>query len=72
MSITLEQARAAKKVALAKLANVPEVVGIGLTMIGDDYGLKVNLRAAPKQELPASIDGVPIQVEVVGTIRKQS
>lgn len=72
MSITLEQARAAKKVALAKLAHVPEVVGIGLTMIGDDYGLKVNLRATPKQELPATIDGVPIQVEVVGTIRKRS
>jgi hypothetical protein len=72
MAITLVQARAAKKEAKLKLAHIPQIVGIGLTMIGNDYGLKVNLRAAPRVKLPASIAGVPLQAEVVGTIRKQS
>ena len=73
MSITIEQARAAKDVAKAELSHVPGVVGIGLTKIGDDYALKVNLRAAPPAQItiPKHIAGVPVSVEVVGEIRKQ-
>lgn len=73
MSITIAQARAAKSVAKAELARFPGVVGIGLTKVGDDYALKVNLREALPGELrvPRSIAGVPVKVEVVGRIRKR-
>lgn len=73
MPITIDQARAAKEHAKAALALVPGVVGIGLTRVGDDYALKVNLRAALPEgmDLPATIAGVPLQVEVVGSIRRR-
>ena len=67
---TLEQARAAKVVAVKALSDLP-VVGIGITRVGDGYGLKVNLGAAPEGEVPATVAGVPVKVEVVGKIRKR-
>ena len=67
---TLEQARAAKAVAAKALAALP-VVGIGITRVGEGYGLKVNLGADPTSEVPATVDGVPVKVEVVGKVRKQ-
>ena len=47
------------------------VVGIGLTRVGDGYGVKVNLDAPPRAQanLPETIDGVPVRIEVVGPIR---
>lgn len=73
MPITIDQARAAKDVAKTELAGVPGVVGIGLTKIGDDYALKINLREAlpGDMRMPESIAGVPVKVEVVGPIRKR-
>jgi hypothetical protein len=73
MGTAIEQARAAKAVAKTELASVPGVVGIGLTKLGDDYALKVNLREALPHgvRLPDRIAGVRVCVEVVGTIRKQ-
>jgi hypothetical protein len=72
MAITLEQARAAKKSAKALLAALPGVVGVGITQIGEDYALKVNLGAPlPKGvSAPERIGGVPVSVEVVGKITK--
>lgn len=73
MRITIDQARAAKDVAKTELAGVPGVVGIGLTKVGDDYALKINLREPlpGNVHVPPSIAGVPVRVEVVGSIRKQ-
>lgn len=73
MAVTLEQARVAKAAAKSELAEVPGVVGIGLTKVGRDYALKVNLRAALPRgvRVPAQISGVPVRVEVVGEIRKR-
>ena len=73
MAITIEQARAAKERAKDELAHVPGVVGIGLTKIGDDYALKVNLRQAPAPgtKIPDAIGGVAVRVEVVGNLRKR-
>jgi hypothetical protein len=73
MAIPIEQARAAKATAKSELARVPGVIGIGLTKVGDDYALKINLREAlpPGVRLPERIAGVPVCVEVVGAIRKQ-
>ncbi|MGH7485793.1 MAG: hypothetical protein ACREMY_09360 [bacterium] len=73
MAISIDQARQAKDSAKNVLADLPGVVGVGLTKIGDDYALKVNLR----EELPSGvivpkqIAGVPVCVEIVGTIKKR-
>jgi hypothetical protein len=67
---TLDEARAVKdKVTKLFTSNV----GVGITRIADGYGVKVNLRnPIPDDEsIPTSIDGVPIQFEVVGEIHKQ-
>ena len=69
---TLDEARAAKAKAFAALRQDQSVVGVGITRIGDGYGVKVNLAEPPTPDtkLPEMIDGVPIKVEIVGTIRK--
>jgi len=68
---TLEEARAAKPKAAAILAALP-VVGVGITRIGDGYGLKVNLSERVADDaVPEQVDGVPIKMEVVGEIRKR-
>lgn len=73
MAVTIEQARAAKATARTELAAVPGLAGIGLTKVGKDYALKINLRAALPRgvHVPERIEGVPVCVEVVGKIRKR-
>ena len=68
MAITRDQARAAKAVVLGQVQGIPEVVGVGITKVNDDYAVKVNLTRPCNPMLPASVDGVAIQVEVVGLI----
>ena len=70
-AISLEQARAAKAEALDVFARIGEVLGIGITKMGPDYVLKVNLRGAPKKAPPSKVRGVPVQVELVGTVRRR-
>lgn len=69
----MDRARAAKARAHAVFSKLGEVVGVGITTIGSEYGLKVNLASPPptSTELPTEVDGVPVRVEVVGRIRKQ-
>jgi hypothetical protein len=43
----------------------------GITKTREDYAVKVNFEAAPKESVPSSIAGVPVQVEVVGKVRKR-
>ena len=59
---TLEQARKAKPRALAVFEPLAPVVGVGITRIGDGYGLKVNLETQPPSDtpLPDDVDGVPV------------
>ena len=73
MPISLEQARAAKKSAKTLLAALPGVVGLGITKVGEDYALKVNLSEELPQGVsaPERIDDVPVRVEVVGRIVKR-
>ena len=73
MPISLEQARAAKESAKALLAALPGVVGVGITKIGEDYALKVNLREPlpPGVSAPEWIGDVPVRVEMVGRITKR-
>ena len=72
---SLESVRAAKpRAAAVFLPLVGEEVAVGITCLGEDrFALKVNLTSEPGQdvELPDEIEGVPVQVEVVGKIRKR-
>ena len=72
--ITLEQARAAKKKAVELFSSIAPVTGVGITKIGRDYGLKVNLKRKPARgtRLATDVVGVPVQVEVTGPIRKRA
>lgn len=71
---TIEEVRAVKPLAAQLFEKSGVLVGIGITKYGSGYGLKVNLRGPLEQsaDLPEQIKGVPLQVEVVGPIRKQS
>ena len=73
MPISLEQARAAKESAKVLLTALPGVVGVGITKVGEDYALKVNLRAPLPAgvSVPERIGGVPVKVEVVGRITRR-
>lgn len=66
-----DEGRAAGERARFRVAGRAWVVGIGLTRIGDGYGVKVDLATppAPDAGLPESVDGVPVRIEVVGGIR---
>lgn len=69
--IGLDEARAAKERAKSIFAGRASVVGIGLTRVGKGYGVKVNLDTPPAShsDLPETIDGVPVRIEVIGPIR---
>ncbi len=70
---SLEHVRAAKGEAAEVFGKLASVVGIGITKINDSYALKVNLDSEPPAEvtLPTEVSGVPVQVEVVGPIKKR-
>ena len=70
---SLDDARAAKDEALELFRGLAPVVGVGITRIGEGYGLKVNLQHEPAagEMVPESIRAVPIRVEIAGTILKR-
>lgn len=71
---SLDEARAAKAQAAETFGRLAEVAGIGITRVGNGYGLKVNLSRLPRTAtaLPTEIDGVPVRIDIVGPIRKRS
>jgi len=64
-TITLDQARAAKATAKRQFKRF-KIVGVGITRVGGEYAVKVNLSEppAPGAKLPTEISGVPVRVEV--------
>jgi hypothetical protein len=68
---TLKEARAAKAKVFEVFASRAEVVGVGITRVKAGYGVKVNLACPADSELPCEVDGVPVEVEVVGPVRKR-
>jgi hypothetical protein len=67
---TLEQARAAKRKLADRLQDNAEVRGIGIAVLDDGYGVKVNFAIRPASGVvPDDVDGVPVVVDVVGSIR---
>jgi hypothetical protein len=69
--ISLEQAQAAKRTALERFKKLDYVTGIGITRVGGEYAVKLNLSepVEPGVTLPSEIDGVPLRVEITGAIR---
>lgn len=69
--ISLEQAQAAKKAALQRFRKLETLTGVGITRVGGKYAVKLNLSRpiGPGVKLPSDIDGVPLRVEITGTIR---
>ena len=72
-SVSLAQARAVKGLAKQVFAKFGPVAGVGLTRVGSDYAVKVNLEmeSDPGVEMPDSLEGVPVKVEIVGKITKR-
>jgi hypothetical protein len=69
---TLTEARAAKEKLLRRVAKRPEVNGVGISRRRDGYAIKVNVsEELGGRKLPAEVDGVPVRVEVVGSISKR-
>jgi hypothetical protein len=59
--------------AKALLTSLPGVVGVGITKLGDDYAIKVNLREPLPTgvSVPERIGDVPVCLDVVGKITKR-
>jgi len=70
----INTARRAKAKVLSLFGNLAQVNGIGIGRVEDGYCVKINLNEYPPEavRLPDDIDGVPVQVEVVGRIVKRS
>jgi hypothetical protein len=70
---SLEAARAAKEQLDTTLGNHPSINGLGVTRVDDGFGVKVNLSDASEElVVPSEVDGVKVQVDVVGPIKKRA
>jgi len=66
---TLEAASAAVEKLAVQIAGLPELCGLGVAVLDDGFAIKVNVSAFPAAKLPDDVDGVPVIVDIVGTIR---
>ncbi|MGA8808798.1 MAG: hypothetical protein WB973_13060 [Thermoanaerobaculia bacterium] len=66
--VSLERARTAKTKIADLLQDETEVCGIGIATLDGGYGVKVNVTAAARLNIPDEVDGVPVVVMVVGEI----
>jgi hypothetical protein len=64
----IEQARAAKERLRTTLQGRSDVRGIGIAKAGDGYEIRVNVSRDGRHDLPGMIDGVDVQVRVVGVV----
>jgi predicted phage tail protein len=69
--ISLDQARAAKKAAQARLEAAGHDAAVGITRVDGEYAVKVDVQTAHEARAVDAheIDGVRVRVEVVGAIR---
>lgn len=67
----LERARAAKERLAALIADRPAVNGVGISPFEDGFCIKVDLAHPSDEELPQEFDGVPVRIEIVGTVTKR-
>lgn len=70
---SLAEARAAKQRLIAHLAERGESAGVGVTGRPGHYGLRVAAAdAAAAERVPGAVDGVEVEVAVVGHIHAQT
>jgi hypothetical protein len=69
--ITLERARAAKRIALERFRRFETLTGVGITRLDGQYAVKLNFSKAFPDQIPKYIDGVPLCVEITGPLRAQ-
>jgi hypothetical protein len=69
--VSRAQAEQAKRLVKEVVSGLQGVVGIGLTKVGPDWAVKVNLAAPPVggPTLPTAVHGVAVCFEVVGRIQ---
>jgi hypothetical protein len=70
----LDAAREAKEKAKTIFSRHGTINGIGLTRMGERYAVKVNFESEPRDQanMPRDIEGVPVVVQVIGTLHKQA
>jgi hypothetical protein len=70
MPVSFEDAAAASKEVKELVGRLTRVVAVGVTKVASDFGVKVNLMEEPgpelRKQLPGSIRGIPIVVDVTG------
>jgi len=67
--VSRDAARAAKSRLASHLAGDQRVNGVGVVRRAQAYVVRVNVVADDdRPDLPAEVDGVPVQVDVVGPI----
>jgi hypothetical protein len=66
---TFVAAESAKNTLANVLRDLPELRGIGIAVLDDGFGVKVNLtREVAAGTVPNDVDGVPVVVSVIGTV----
>ena len=66
---TLAAAEAAMELLAARLAHLPELRGMGIAVLEHGFAVKLNLSRTPEGTvMPDDVDGVPVIVDIVGTI----
>lgn len=73
-ALRFEAARSAKERAREIFSRFGFVNGVGLTRQDEGYAVKVNFESEPcdRSGMPDTIEGVPVIVQVVGPIHKQT
>lgn len=67
---SLERAVAAKTKLNEMLGDSPNICGLGIAVLPSGFGIKLNLLRAPQPgTIPDDVDGVPVIVDVVGSIK---
>lgn len=71
-AVDLVRAQEAQDRLVETLGAHPEVNGVGIARADGGYVLKVNIRTNRAREaIPPEVDGVTVQVQTVGRIRKR-
>ncbi len=67
---SLERAIAAKARLNEMLRESPDICGLGIAALPNGFAVKLNLTRSPQPgTIPDDVDGVPVIVDVVGSIR---
>lgn len=64
-----EDAEAATAILATDISHHPELRGIGIAVLDDGFGVKVNLSCPVAWTVPDRVNGVPVVVQIVGTVR---